>query len=256
MVYIPPPMGVERGAKKMSKSTVLFDIAGFPVHLFGIMIALGILAGLYVTVKHAEKYNLNGDKIYDLVLQLLVGGVIGARILYILLNLGYYLSSPLSVFSIHRGGLAFHGAVLAGVLIVWRFAKKNNMSFLAMADFLAPGLILGYAVGRIGCDIFGNVTSVPWAIDVYGLPRHPVQLYSAVSGFGIFAILMWVRKCANFQGQVFTHFIGLYSSYRFFIEFFRNSGSGITTAQIVSAVLVIAYFVVLGSRHFLSARTT
>ena len=137
----------------MSKSTILFELFGFPVHLFGVMLALGIMAALHVTLREAKRQNLNEDKIFELAMVLMVGGVLGARILYVLLNIGIYLQNPASVFSIHKGGLAFHGGVLAGAAIVVYYAKSNQISFLRLADLLSPALVLGYAIGRLGCDI-------------------------------------------------------------------------------------------------------
>ncbi|MDW7652082.1 MAG: prolipoprotein diacylglyceryl transferase [Bacillota bacterium] len=228
----------------MSAPTVLFQIGNFPIHLFGVMVAFGILAGFYVTIQEARRMGLNPDKVTDLALVLMIGGILGARILYVLLNFQYYLQNPVSVLHVSKGGLSFHGAAFAGVIIVYLFAKRNRVSFLSTADLLSPGFVLGYAVGRLGCDIYGNAASVPWAVTINGIARHPVQFYSAFIGFVIFASLWSKRKASRFEGEIFLLFATLYSGYRFFIEFFRNDGS-VTPAQIVSifiaAVCLIIY---------------
>lgn len=227
----------------MSKSTILFELFGMPVHLFGIMVALGIGVALYVTLLEAKRRGLDPEKIADLSLMLMVGGILGARIIFILLNISDYLANPISMLSINKGGLAFHGAVFTGAVIAWIFAKRNKVSFLSIGDLVAPGLALGYAVGRIGCDIYGNVTSVPWAVDVYGVARHPVQLYSALAGFLIFAILWAKRKQSAYEGEILLLFAGLYSGYRFFIEFFRSEG-GVTPAQLISLLILASCLVI------------
>ena len=223
----------------MSKPTVLFEIFGVQVYLFGVMVAIGIAAGLYVALKEAKRQGLDPDKITDLSFVLMVGGIVGARLIYVILNLGTYINNPASLFSLHKGGLAFHGAALAGIFIVYVFAKKNSVSFMKIADLFAPALILGYAIGRLGCDIYGNASNVPWAVDVFGVTRHPVQYYSAFAGFIIFAVLRSKRKAILFEGQLFILLAGLYSGYRFFIEFFRNETRAVTPAQIVSLLILV-----------------
>jgi phosphatidylglycerol:prolipoprotein diacylglycerol transferase len=227
----------------MSAPTVLFYLGNLPVHLYGVMVALGIMAGMYVTIQEAKRMGMNPDKIMDLGLVLMVGGIVGARVLYVLLNISVYLQNPVSILHVSKGGLSFHGAALAGVMIVYFFAKKNKVSFLKTADLLSPGFVLGYAIGRLGCDIYGNASTVPWAVTINGVPRHPVQFYSAAIAFIIFGILWSRRHTIKFQGETFLMFSALYSGYRFFIEFFRNDGS-VTPAQIASLVIVAACIVV------------
>ncbi|EEG78539.1 prolipoprotein diacylglyceryl transferase [Dethiobacter alkaliphilus] len=227
----------------MSKPTVLFELFGLQVYLYGVMVAIGIAAGLYVALSEAKRKGLDPDKITDLSFVLMVGGIVGARLVYVLLNIGNYISHPASLFSIHKGGLAFHGAAFAGIAIVYVFAKKNSVNFMKIADLFAPALILGYAIGRLGCDIYGNETTVAWGVDVFGVTRHPVQFYSAFFAFVIFGVLWYKRKAIEFEGQLFIWLAGLYSGYRFFIEFFRNETSAVTPAQLISLGILAACFI-------------
>ena len=224
----------------MSKPTVLFEVFGAQIYLYGVMVAIGIAAGLYVVLREAKRQGFNPDKITDLSFVLMVGGIIGARLVYVLLNIGNYINNPASLFSLHKGGLSFHGAAFAGIAIVYVFAKKNRVSFMKIADLFAPALILGYAIGRLGCDIYGNVTNVPWAVDVFGMTRHPVQFYSAFAAFIIYVVLWSKRKAIQFEGQLFILLAGLYSGYRFFIEFFRNETRVVTAAQLISLLILVA----------------
>ncbi len=220
----------------MSAPVVLFSLGNISVHLYGVMVVLGFLAGTYVILKEAERKGFEGEKIMDLLFWLLAGGLAGARVLYVLLNWNSFRRAPLSILAVHQGGLAFHGAVLAGILVTLLFARRHKWSFAGLGDLLAPGLALGYAVGRIGCDIYGNVTTVPWAVMVSGEPRHPVQLYSSLTAFIIFFVLWQRKEHLRYRGESLLLFAILYSMSRFFIEFFRNQG-GITTAQYASVLI-------------------
>ena len=130
---------------------------------------------------------------------------------------------------------------LCAILVTLIFARRNKWTFTDLGDLLTPGLALGYAVARIGCDIYGNVTAVPWAVVVSGEPRHPVQLYSALTGFVIFLVLWRRREHIRYSGETLLLFAILYSVSRFFIEFFRSQG-GITPAQYASALIAFVGF--------------
>lgn len=233
----------------MSAPRLLFSLGGLNIHLFGVMVSLGFLAGTYAALKRAERNGLDQNKALVLILYLLAGGLAGARLLYVALNWNDFSASPLSVFSLHQGGLAFHGAVLGGVITALIYARCQRISFLELGDAFAPGLILGYAIGRIGCDIFGNVTNVPWAVLVEGSLRHPVQLYSALAGFAIF-ILLWKRgKNRRFAGEILLLLAGSYSVYRFIIEFFRYDAGGLSPAQYASMVITAAALAILALKN-------
>ncbi|MBS4021663.1 MAG: prolipoprotein diacylglyceryl transferase [Dethiobacter sp.] len=231
----------------MSAPRVLFNIGGFSLHLFGLMVALGFLAGTYAAFRGAEKKGYDKEKVADLLLYMLIGGVIGARVLYVVQNLGYFLPNPLSILSIHQGGLSFHGAFFGGAAVVFYYTRKHRLSFLELADILAPGLVIGYAIGRIGCDIYGNVTNVPWAVTVEGIKRHPVQLYSALAAYIIFVLLVERSKKQHFNGEIFLLFVASYSVYRFFIEFFRTASTNLifSPAQYLSIITAAAGLLLL-----------
>lgn len=226
----------------MSAPKVLFTVGNVTVHLFGVIVALGFLAGLYVVNHEWQRRKLPVDKLADMALYLLLGGLVGARALFVVLNFAYFRQNPGHVFFIHQGGLAFHGAVIAGAIIVLVFAVRNGIPFLDLADTFVPGLAIGYAIGRIGCDIFGNPAGVPWAVVVDGVARHPVQLYSALAGYTVFAVLWTKRHSQRYRGEMFLAFTAMYSLYRFVIEFFR-SGSGLTIAQYASVGFTLSSLV-------------
>ena len=233
----------------MSAPQLLFSLGGLNIYLFGIMVSLGFLAGGFIALKRVRRYGLDQNKAFDLILYLLAGGLAGARLLYVALNWNDYSASPLSVFSLHQGGLSFHGAVLGGVITALIYARRQRISFLELGDAFAPGLMLGYAIGRIGCDIYGNVTNVPWAVLIEGSLRHPVQIYSALASFAIF-ILLWERgKNKRFAGEILLLMAGSYSVYRFIIEFFRYDAGGLSPAQYASMVITVAALAILALKN-------
>lgn len=225
----------------MSSPIVIFTIGNLSVHLYGVMVILGFWAGMYLVLKEAKRKGFETQKIMDLFFWLLAGGLAGARALYVILNWDFFSREPLSILSFHQGGLAFHGAVFAGILVTLLFAHKNKWYFAGLGDLLALGLALGYSVGRIGCDIFGNVAEIPWAVVVGGEPRHPVQLYSSLAVFIIFFVLWRRRAHILYSGETLLLFAVLYSVNRFFVEFFRSQGS-ITPAQYASALIAVVGF--------------
>ena len=229
----------------MTASRVLFSVGGFTIYLFGVMVALGIIAGAYTAVRMAEKKGIRKEIVSDLILYMLLGGIIGARLLFVLQNLSYYGQNPISILSIHQGGLSFHGAVFGGAAVVFAYTKMHHISFLKLADTLVPGLAIGYAVGRIGCDIYGNITSASWGVTVGGVARHPVQLYSALAGYLIFILLLEVSKKQRFTGEIFLLFVASYSVYRFVIEFFRSSAPLFSNAQYLSIITAAAGIILL-----------
>ncbi|ADL07485.1 prolipoprotein diacylglyceryl transferase [Thermosediminibacter oceani] len=231
---------------------VLFRIGPFNIYKLGFFTALGLLAGLYIAMREARRKGIKEDEIINFVQVIVIAGFVGARLLFVLLDLPYYIKNPSMIWHISEGGLSFHGAVLGGLLAGIIYARYKKVSFFKLSDVVSPGLALGYSIGRIGCDIYGKAAKVPWAVTVDGIPRHPVQFYSALSALIIFYILWKRRKMIRYDGELFLNFMLLYSVYRFFIEFFRESImiGPLSIAQWVSLILILGSSLV---SHFISA---
>jgi len=220
---------------------ILFKLGPITIYKLGFFVALGMLVGMYLVLKEARRKGLNEDDVLNFTMPIIIFGFIGARLLFVLLDLAFYLENPAMILHVNEGGLSFHGAILGGLIAAVIYTRMKKISFYKLADTVAPSLALGYGIGRIGCDIYGKVTNVPWAVVVDGVPRHPAQLYSALAGFIIFMILWNRRKKTRYDGELFVNFVMLYSIYRFIIEFFRDSvmvGS-LSVAQWVSLGLVV-----------------
>jgi len=208
-------------------------------------------------------YGFNLEDWIDFVLIILLSGVVGARLVYVLLHLSEYGTAPITLLYVWQGGLAFHGGVAGGVIGGYIFARVRKISFPLLADLSAPALALGTAFTRIGCFLngccYGTVCHLPWAVvfpptteaGAGGMPRHPTQLYAAAANAVIFAILVKLAPRTRVRGNLFLLYLVLYSIYRFLVEFLRRGASAVvfaplaplTQAQTASIIIGVAALV-------------
>ncbi len=226
-------------------SKVIFQIGHLQINIFGLMIVIGILAGLWLAVREAKKTGVDPDSIMELVLYTVIGGVVGARLIYVLVyNPQYYMAEPLAILKIYEGGLSIHGGLLGGILVGGLYVKKKGLSFWKTADLVTPSLILGQAIGRIGCDVFGKpiLGSLPWGVSINGQLLHPAQAYEFLLNYLLFFVLWRKRKNLEYNGQLFTTYLWAYPVIRAFVEIFRTNPQifGISVSYIISLVFVIA----------------
>jgi phosphatidylglycerol:prolipoprotein diacylglycerol transferase len=215
---------------------ILIEIGTFSIRWYGVMIVTACIVGIWVAGKEAERKGIDKKIIQDFSLYAIMGAIIGARFYYVVFgDWSRFLENPLSLFAIWQGGLAIHGGILGGLLVGFFYTRRHNISFLKLADTFAPSLILGQAIGRIGCffngDAHGYPTDLPWGI-VYspespagqmfpGQAIHPTQLYEMILNLIIFGILWKVRKKMKIDGHLFLLYVMLYSIIRIFVEHFR-----------------------------------
>lgn len=172
---------------------------------------------------------LSKDQTENLLFYTAIAGLIGARLFLVFIyHPGYYLSNPIEIFKIWKGGVSFHGAFLFGIIAVYLFCRKYKLKFLEIADILMIPVALGFAFGRIGNflngELYGRITNVPWAVkfkDVEGF-RHPSQLYESAKNFFIFFTLLFLTNKKTKPGFLLATFLVMYSTFRFFIEFVRE----------------------------------
>ncbi len=202
----------------------VLSIGPFHVYLFGITIVAGMLAGVLLALVEVRRQGIPEDPFTDVLLYAILGGLLGARLAYVIAyNPAFYLANPLDIFRVNAGGMSIHGGILGGVLGgVWR-ARKHGLPIWKVADTVAPALILGQAIGRIGCDVFGApmLGSWFWGVKVNGVLLHPAQLYEFVLNYLLFAYLWSRRGSSRYQGQVFVHYVVGFSIIRAVVELFR-----------------------------------
>ncbi len=231
---------------------VLFKIGPTTVYAYGFFMAAAFFIAYFMAQKKADVLGLSRGAVSDLFFILLLSGVAGARLFYVLQHPEEYRGQWVRVWMIQEGGLVWYGgfltAALTGILVAW-FRK---WPILKWADFLAPYLSLGQAIGRIGCFLngccFGKPCDLPWAVRFpeSAILRHPVQLYEAAASFLIFLYLLSVlNRKSHKEGSVIVLYIFLYGTARFAIEFLRGDQTltgGLTPPQWTSLLLILGAF--------------
>ena len=212
---------------------VLFRIGSFEIRSYGVMISIGILAGLYLASKETRRRGLNPPLMWEFAPLAVISGLLGARLLYVFTHMHYFSGSPLQMLNFRAGGLSFYGGFGAGIIAAVFFTKRRGVSFMKFADCGAPGVIMALSIGRLGCLLngccYGKPSDAPWAIvftnpassALLNLPLHPAQAYEAAGNLLIFACLWAVRKRNMPEGTLFFLMILLYSALRFMLEHFR-----------------------------------
>ncbi|MHB1125835.1 MAG: prolipoprotein diacylglyceryl transferase [Bacillota bacterium] len=233
---------------------VLFELGPVHINTFGLTIALGVLVALFLAHREARRKGLDPDRILDFALYALIGGIIGARLLYILLyNPAFYLQNPMKVFAIQQGGLSIHGALLGGLLATLWFVRKHKISFWRLADTVAPSLALGQAIGRVGCDVFGvpMLRQWPWGVPVNGQLLHPAQVYEFLLNYGIFFFLWRRRQKNRYDGELFLTYVILYSLTRGIVELFRSNPVLFGPFSVAHGVSLLFVVVAVVAMHYL-----
>lgn len=243
---------------------VLIQIGSLEIRWYGAMIALACLVGYWLAGREAERKGIGKEKFQEFFLYGVIGAVIGARLYYVAFSdLAIFWKDPLSVLAIWEGGLAIHGALLGGLLVSIIYTRRRSIPITVFLDTLAPPLILGQAIGRIGCffngDAHGYPTTMPWGL-VYsseslagqmfpGRPLHPTQLYEMILNLIIFGILWKIRTKLKLDGQLFLIYVILYSGARIFVEHFRADKlmylGNISTAQSIGILGILVGIILI-----------
>lgn len=203
---------------------VLFSIGPIHVYFFGLMIALGIIAGIWFAMKIAKKRHISEDTILNFAITVVVSGVIGARLFYILFyNPWYYLSHLSEILRINEGGMSIHGGIFLALIAGIIFSKKNKISFFKLADIAVIATALAQGIGRVGCDVFGKamVNVMPWGVRVNNHILHPAQVYEFLLDYLLFIYLWRKSERQKYDGQLFISYIIAFSVIRGIVEFFR-----------------------------------
>lgn len=224
----------------------LFSIGGFSLHLFGVTIAFGILAGVMVMLYEGKRKGLNTGRLTDLAVYTLIAAMIGARLNYVIaFNPGYYLEHPLAILMVQRGGLSIQGGLIGGGVFAFWYMHRHKMEIWKTADAFAPGIIIGQAIGRVGCDVFGvpMERSMAWGVEVGGQLLHPAQMYESMLNYGLFLVLWNLRNRMGRQGQLFMVYVAGFSFNRMFVEFFRTNpmvAGPFSIAHVYSLIMMAA----------------
>jgi phosphatidylglycerol:prolipoprotein diacylglycerol transferase len=239
------------------------------LHTYGVLVALGFLAGLWMAARLSVRAGLSAEQITNLGLYCALAALAGAKLMMLVVDAGYYWRHPGSIFSLEtlQAGGVFYGGLLGALAVAAWYLHKTRLPALVAADAFAPAIALGHGIGRLGCFAagccWGRPAHLPWAVTFsspvaynlvgvpLGVPLHPAQLYESAAEFAIFGFLYWRFGRPHGRGDIISLYLMLYSTARFLIEFVRFHeqgnlwGTPLDTSQFISIALFAA-----GAAHF------
>lgn len=253
-----------------------FNIGPLTIRFYAILIIIGAIVGSWLAARQAKKHGEDSELVLDLLPWLLIGGIIGARLWHVFtpsasniaqgVTTENYLRNPIEILKMWKGGLGIPGGVIGGALALIIYTKSKKLSFWQWADFIAPGLLVGQAIGRWGNfvnqEVYGRPTSLPWAITIDPQYRisgfeqvakyHPLFLYESLLNLAGAGVLLWIdRKFKDklFKGDIFFGYMIWYSTVRFLLEFLRLDPSPVNgininqTSMLVVGVIAVAILI-------------
>ena len=262
-------------------------IFGFSIAFYGIIIGIGMLLGITLAARDAERRGIGEDTVYDFALLGIVCGVIGARLYYVFFQWDNYRGNLLEILNLRAGGLAIYGGVIGGILSLMVYCKRKKQNFLNLADSLILGVLVGQILGRWGnffnAEAFGRYTNSLFAmqlrrdivnpiminsallqhlIRVNGVDYiqvHPTFLYESVWNLCLLLFLLWYRPKKRFTGEIFFLYLGGYGLGRVWIEGLRTDsllvpGTGIAVSQALAGVCVLVALLCILAGRRLAAR--
>lgn len=248
------------------------SVFGFRIAFYGIIIGIGMLAGLWIAQSDAKRRGQDPELYLDFALYAIICSIIGARIYYVIFEWDYYKENLLQIFNLRAGGLAIYGGVIAGAITMIVYTRVKKVSFFSMADTGVLGLVTGQIIGRWGnffnCEAFGGYTDSLLAMrirrslvndnmlnaDVLShkivengvefIQVHPTFLYESCWNLCLLIFMLWFRKYKKYDGQMFWIYLLGYGTGRFWIESLRTDqlilfGTGLPVSQALSLVLIL-----------------
>ncbi len=253
-----------------------FYIGSVYIYYYGIIIMAGVVAALWLAIKEAKYRGLDSEIVWDVVPWLLIAGIIGARLWHVFtpsksmgVGVEYYLSNPIEILKIRKGGLGIPGALLGGIIALIVYCHVKKLNFFTWADVIIPGVALAQAIGRwgnfINQELYGAPTDLPWAIHIdeaHRLPEyaqfstyHPLFLYESLWNLmNMYLLLVLERQYKDklLPGDLFLVYLIVYPFGRFFLEFLRldiSTVGGVNINQITMLALMVIASTMLIIRH-------
>lgn len=243
---------------------VLFRAGPFTLYTYGLLVATGVLLGLWLARRQAGRAGLDPERVWNLGIYMVLAALLGAKLWLVVADWSYYLGHPRDIFTFGTllSGGTYYGGFLTALAVAALYARRFRLRFLPLADIYAAPLALGHAIGRLGCFAagccYGKPTSLPWGVTFSSpyanalvgtpldVPLHPTQLYEAAAEFLTFALLVILGRRQRFVGELFAAYAVLYGVTRGTIEFFRGdpdrtllAGGAFSLMQVVSVALIL-----------------
>lgn len=231
---------------------VLFELFGFKVHSFGLLMLVAFATALLFARKRGPRFGFSPEQISDISFWTLIVGVLGARVAFLVQEIPYYREHPEKLLTLQFEGLTSFGGLLFGFLAVVVGCRRLKKPLWNLLDTLAPAMLLGHAIGRVGCLMngccYGGLCDVPWGINVDGVVglHHPAQIYDALMNLAALGVLLALERRGLKAGQTFALFLVLHGLARFVYEFWRAGTTSttigslpITEGHVAALVLVV-----------------
>ena len=224
---------------------ISFHIGPVTIYVWGTMVALGILAGTWVSARLAKERGLDPSIIWDAAAIAALAGIIGARVAYVFFyNPSFFIAHPAQIIALWNGGMSISGSIVcAAVALLW-FLRSRKVDMVAYLDAIAYGTPLAYGIGRIGCFLIhdhpGTLTHFILGVKYPGGTRHDLGLYESFNGFGLFIIFLILRHKKAKPPTYAVAFLLWYGVVRFFLDFLRINDAryfGLTAAQYLAALM-------------------
>lgn len=244
---------------------ILFRADGIVIYSYGLMVALGILAGFYVIWRLGQSMGFEKNILTDMAFYTVLTAILGARVGFVLLNAPYYMQHPVQIIKIWDGGLVFSFGFVFGFATLFLVSRQKKLQFLKVADLWAPALAIGQAIGRVGCFLagccYGRETD-SWCSVRFDDPNslaplhvnlYPTQLFHSFANLCIFFILVFISKKKRYNGQVMVWYMILHPVQRLLIERYRGDfrgtlnllGTQMTVTQALSLLMLISGVILL-----------
>ncbi len=245
----------------------------FHIYFYGILITIGVIVASLIGAAEAKRRGLDSEIIWDALFWVVLAGIVGARLWHVFtpppsmvaqgITTQYYLTHPLDLIDIRKGGLGIPGAVIGGALALWLYCRNKKLNFLTWADSVAPGVALAQAIGRWGNffnqELYGKPTNLPWKLYIDPAHRvsgyenisyyHPLFLYESLWNVFNMTILLWLaRRYEKWlkPGDLFAFYIILYAVGRFCLEFLRVDASQVAGINFNQTFVAVVAIVVAG----------
>ncbi len=240
-----------------SPSRGVFYLGPLPLHLYGLTLAIGVVAATYLAEYRWKRMGHDPKEVSQIAVWVIVAGVIGARLYHVITDYQLYTDDPLKALQIWSGGLGIWGAVMGGAIAVIILARKHRYDTLALCDAIIPGVVLAQAIGRWGNyfnqELFGRPSTLPWAVEIDFVHRpdqykafatfQPTFLYESLWCLLILGVLLWAEKLPSHRkGQTVALYIMLYTAGRFVFENMRSDPAHNIAGLRVNAWVSIALF--------------
>ena len=239
---------------------ILFEIGPLTVRTYGLLLAVSFIAGILLALRRSRARGLNQNQMINMSLLIMLAGIVGARIMYVIPHWNEFSANPLDIISpfqssgsIGLTGLTMYGGFIAAVLVSILYLRVNRLSIWRACDAFAPSIALGIGVSRVGCFMNGCCFGLPTesalgvvfpAFSAAGsfypdVALHPAQLYNAVLGFGLFGLLMWLDRKPRYDGFLFAVLLIAEPITRFFVDLFRYYESSMTLGSLGGMALSV-----------------